>query len=307
MTDQLKQLHQKTSIITGNATSSQASVDGLGRLNSQDGIQLDLFGQQASPANRFRALDSKEEKKTSDTSGPSSLSWLKSADLQLSLESKLRQRMGENGSVEYKLTWKRWDIPARPPICRLQASVRHTKGTDYSGAPWATASARDWKDTVGMATKGVNPDGSIRKRLDQLPRQAQLVGWPTTQARDWKGPQGRAYKGKAIDLPAVVSGLTPPSSPAPMEDGEGCLAGWETPAQQEPGITVERLVDKHGNPWTPGKRAYDKETGRLAQTGLTQMDHSVSSNTNLKLNPYFSLWLMGYPIEWGYCGARVTR
>lgn len=31
---------------------------------------------------------------------------------------------------------------------------------------------------------GVNPDGSKRTRLDQLPRQAQLAGWPTARATD---------------------------------------------------------------------------------------------------------------------------
>ena len=39
----------------------------------------------------------------------------------------------------------------------------------------ATPSARDWKDTSGMSQTGVDPDGSIRSRLDQLPRQAQLA------------------------------------------------------------------------------------------------------------------------------------
>ncbi len=37
---------------------------------------------------------------------------------------------------------------------------------------WCSPSARDWKDTPGMATTGVNPDGSTRSRMDQLPRQA---------------------------------------------------------------------------------------------------------------------------------------
>jgi hypothetical protein len=41
---------------------------------------------------------------------------------------------------------------------------------------WPTASARDFKDSPGMATEGVNPDGSVRKRLDQLARVAQLAG-----------------------------------------------------------------------------------------------------------------------------------
>lgn len=42
-------------------------------------------------------------------------------------------------------------------------------------ASWATASARDWKDSPGMAETGTNPDGSTRTRLDQLPRQAALA------------------------------------------------------------------------------------------------------------------------------------
>lgn len=39
----------------------------------------------------------------------------------------------------------------------------------------ASPSARDWKDSPGMSETGVDPDGSIRTPLDQLPRQAQLA------------------------------------------------------------------------------------------------------------------------------------
>jgi len=42
-------------------------------------------------------------------------------------------------------------------------------------AGWTTPSSRDWKDTLGMATTGIDPDGTERERLDQLPRQAALV------------------------------------------------------------------------------------------------------------------------------------
>lgn len=45
----------------------------------------------------------------------------------------------------------------------LTAKVRETEN-------WPTASARDWKDTPGMALDGVNPDGSHRDRTDLLPR-----------------------------------------------------------------------------------------------------------------------------------------
>ena len=58
---------------------------------------------------------------------------------------------------------------------------------------WATPSARDHKDTPGMATTGTNPDGSERSRLDQLPRQAALAepGSPATGSPASTGKRGR--------------------------------------------------------------------------------------------------------------------
>lgn len=45
-------------------------------------------------------------------------------------------------------------------------------------SPWVTPSARDWKDSAGMATTAVNPDGSTRARTDQLPRQMAATAAP---------------------------------------------------------------------------------------------------------------------------------
>jgi len=45
---------------------------------------------------------------------------------------------------------------------------------------------------------------------------------------------------------------------------------WRSPSAQEPGITNERLITKDGEAAKPGQRAYDKDTGRLCQVGLTQ-------------------------------------
>jgi len=51
---------------------------------------------------------------------------------------------------------------------------------------WATPSARDWKDTPGMSTESTNPDGSKRKRTDQLARQiyADKETFPTPMASE---------------------------------------------------------------------------------------------------------------------------
>lgn len=169
-----------------------------------------------------------------------------SADLQRSLASRLLQTMDVNGSPEYELTWKAWDMSSGPPICALRARQRLISDSDSSGTPsgyptpdavrrggvhkpdaalkrmgrkgkekhqanlqdvatlvgwhtpdtkpdrpnsnsnctgaaglgnqallvgYSTPSSRDWKDTPGMATVAVNPDGSERRREDQLARQ----------------------------------------------------------------------------------------------------------------------------------------
>jgi hypothetical protein len=43
-----------------------------------------------------------------------------------------------------------------------------------------------------------------------------------------------------------------------------------TPSANEPGVKTERLQTKDGEPAKLGERAYDRETGRNAQVGLSQ-------------------------------------
>jgi hypothetical protein len=72
-----------------------------------------------------------------------------------------------------------------------QVASKHATGNKM----WATPSARDWKDTPGMARTAINADGTLRNREDQLARQVYaaenatggrmnpdwiewLMGWP---------------------------------------------------------------------------------------------------------------------------------
>jgi len=110
---------------------------------------------------------------TNDTSGPLFSASSPSAALQWSLESRLRALTDVNGSPEFELIWSTWDMPSGPPISRLRCSALPIDASGYTG--WATPSARDWKDTPGMATTAIDPDGSTRLRNDQLPRQAHQV------------------------------------------------------------------------------------------------------------------------------------
>ena len=67
-------------------------------------------------------------------------------------------------------------------------------------APWATPSARDWKDSPGMATTAVNPDGSERTRLDQLPRQASLTASGPTPNGSLAATEKRGQLNPAFSL-----------------------------------------------------------------------------------------------------------
>lgn len=197
-----------------NAISSQGLAPGATPCVALAGRTTAPSGREAAPAN----LSARQAKElgllTSGTFGPRSSISSISAALTRSLANRLRQRAALHGSTLYALTWRVRATPLGRSIPALRASVRRISGNACTGWPtpraaeagpdfailervrsggislqtaaqmaaWTTPSARDWKDTPGMAT--VRPDG--RSRLDQLPRQAALAGWKTPAATDDK-------------------------------------------------------------------------------------------------------------------------
>jgi hypothetical protein len=65
-------------------------------------------------------------------------------------------------------TWRRMVTERRGAYSRRVKSAPPTSGN--GSTLWPTPSARDYKDTPGMARVAENPDGSVRKRIDQLAR-----------------------------------------------------------------------------------------------------------------------------------------
>ncbi len=122
-----------------------------------------------------------------DTSGQSGSPSSPSAALQLSLESRLRARLGGNGSPEYKLTWKHWDMPSGLPICALRASAPRTSGKGSGGWPSLKSS-----NITGAGTRG---EGG-----ENLQTTAQMAGWATPRQADGsknvRTPEGAAKEAK---------------------------------------------------------------------------------------------------------------
>jgi hypothetical protein len=90
-------------------------------------------------------------------------------------------------------------------------------------AGWSTPAARDWKDTEGMATTGINPDGSERSRLDQLPRQVSLVkgSWATPVATELGNTLENYQAMKRNMRSGPRTAITHPSLQAQLVEGSG--------------------------------------------------------------------------------------
>ena len=154
--------------------------------------------------------------------------------------------MDVNGSPEFALTWKTWDMPAGEPICALRASERRTGG------------------------KG-------------------CIGWPTPEAEEARrGFQNRNNGKKGTQKsPTTVAVET--------------LAGWPTPMA---GTPATETYNEAGN--TDSSR---KTVSLCAQAGqdAARSSAATAKPAAFRLNPRFSLWLMGYPAAWASCGERAMQ
>ena len=201
-----------------NAISLQGLVDGARLLKLQDGEQTSLYGPVAARASRSAWPAEDSAPQTSVTFGLSLDALLRTATLQSSLESRLQARMAANGSLEYDLTWKRWDMESGPPICALRAQARkrpyYWLGLTDSGENLFTqdrhisASVCSGWPSV-RACEGSNPPMGKDGRHMGLTQA--LVGWPTMGANDHKQKcsnpsmaQKRIESGKQLNVEVIA-------------------------------------------------------------------------------------------------------
>lgn len=169
---------------TTNVTSLQGSPVGLSPSSWPDGTTLDLFGQEVAPASRSPRLGRRSDSQTSGICGLFSEPLSPSADLQSSLENRLRERLATNGCPAFALTWRAIPMLSGPPICALLASENGTAASDCIGLPspitkydgrsmaaWRIAKARAKnRHSLGLYGKGTGAPGMVdlQRRLRLL-------------------------------------------------------------------------------------------------------------------------------------------
>ncbi len=253
-----------------------------------------------------------------------------SADLQSSLESRLRARLESGGSTLYELTWKTVDMPSPPSISALRASGRRTSDSGFGG--WATP-----RTVTGGAESGAREQelGRTESGGGDLQSQALMSGWATPTSRDWKdgvfcpNVETNGLLGRQV---WDTTGWPTPSAIVYGEDvqkeverrkrlkakhgnGNGAgltlgvaaqMAGWPTATASDAGG-----ASSHYRTWSKTQcNLHNVTMGVGKQQGGQVLPGSNaptdSQGRSLRLNPRFSGWLQGYPSAWCHAAPVLS-
>ncbi len=220
MSGRSKKSKPKTCEATPAVISSVASSAGSEPSSSPSFQQADLFGVPASRANPSRSRAKAKASRTNDISGQCSWGSSASASLSSLLASKLQAMLGDTGSPECVLKWRRLAMPSGAPICALRARPRKprdglcvgivlssgpsplellTSGNAFSGAPSSLGELVNWHSPTAqpcgqtpegwlakqqrIAEDGRKPPGAMPLEVQaQLVSQAGLATWPSPEA-----------------------------------------------------------------------------------------------------------------------------
>jgi hypothetical protein len=240
-----------------------------------------------------------------DTSGPLFTASSPSAGLQYCLESRLRRRLGANGSPLCALIWSTWDMRSGPPICRLRASVRRTSGNGSGLLP--TLAAQSYGSNQGG---GMGRVGPVRHSLETMARQ-HLWPTPTSTLGTKAGlatPKKAREGGTLVEMVAARMWPTPTmgdakSSGSRNTPGSKAHAGISlTDAVRRDGGTGRMWPTPRSNEGTGGAKPPPNREGGPALKTAVQLPNMAGG----PLNPAWVGALMGYPPEWSDAAPQKT-
>jgi hypothetical protein len=206
----------------------------------------------------------------------------RSIGLSLRLGERLRKNLSRYGSMEYRQTWKLRITPAGRLFWAHTASARRTSGDGCSGwrSPQNGNAEQGPKSFPFYLTCSKTGQSQIT-----LTDQARLTGWCSPTATD---PQ------RGVGPPR------PQDTGVPLSQQVAELAGWGTP----------NANDWKGNATTRADEARGQLRHQIQPPGATGSPSSAETGRpaeSLKLNPFFSGYLMGIPVSFLLVGIEVSN
>ena len=188
MSVQLQMFSQETCEDSHNATSSQASADGVTPCNSLAGLNQSRSGREAARANRLVSAALKRAQMIRATCGRLSLGSLESVALERSLANKLKLRFNSDGLTKFSQTWRRRITPAGRVFWEHIASASIKYGSASIGAAIPTPTACDSKGS-GTPRPNRGPGNNLRDWFRHhygfLYPPAAAVGYLMGYPREW--------------------------------------------------------------------------------------------------------------------------